>query len=92
MTDVIGIFNADGRKSVTKFSGLGWFLVFEDLYNGEGSLQAKKTSKKRFNLNLNLKVGPSPSKKKIICLIESPLKWWKKIYFVLKAFFRPQDI
>ena len=76
MTDVIGIFNADGRKSVSKFSGLGWFLVFEDLYNGEGSLQAKKTSKKRFNLNLNLNLNlkPSPSKKKIICLIESPLK------------------
>ena len=71
MTDVIGIFNADGRKSVSKFSGLGWFLVFEDLYNGEGSLQAKKTSKKRFNLNLNLKVEPSPSKKKLFAWLKA---------------------
>ena len=33
-------------------SGLRWFILFEDLYNGEGSLQANKTSKKH---NLNLK-------------------------------------
>ena len=46
MTDLIGIFNADSRKSVSKFSGLRWFLVFEDLYDREGSLQATKTSKK----------------------------------------------
>ena len=36
MADLIGFFNADSRKSVSKFSGLMWFLVFEDLYNGEG--------------------------------------------------------
>ena len=42
----MGIFNADSRKSVSKFSRLRWFLVFEDLYNGEGSLQVNKTSKK----------------------------------------------
>ena len=35
MADLIGFFNADSR-SVSKFSGLMWFLVFEDLYNGEG--------------------------------------------------------
>ena len=52
VTDLIGIFNADSRKNVSKFSGLRWFFVFEDLYNGEGSLQANKTSKKQ---NLNLK-------------------------------------
>ena len=34
------------EKMPPKFSGLRWFLVFEDLYNGEGSLQANKTSKK----------------------------------------------
>ena len=34
------------RKSVSKFSNLKWFLLFEDLYNGEGSLEANKTSKK----------------------------------------------
>ena len=28
-----------------KFSGLKWFLVFEDLYNREGSLRRNKTSK-----------------------------------------------
>ena len=52
MADLVGIFNADSRKNVSKFSGLRWFFVFEDLYNGEGSLQANKTSKKQ---NLNLK-------------------------------------
>ena len=35
VTDLIGIFNADSRKSVSNFSGLRWFLPFEDLYNGE---------------------------------------------------------
>ena len=49
---LIGIFNADSRKRVSKFSGLRQFLVFEDLYNGERSLQANKTSKKHQNLNL----------------------------------------
>ena len=47
MTDLIGIFNADSRKNVSKLSGLRWFLLLEDLYNGEGSLKANKTSKKR---------------------------------------------
>ena len=46
MTDLIGIFNADSLKSISKFSGLWWFLVSEDLYNGEGFLQANKTSQK----------------------------------------------
>ena len=46
MTDVISVFNTDDRKSVSTFSGLRWFLLFEDLYNGEGSLQTNKTAKK----------------------------------------------
>ena len=46
MTDLIGIFNTDSKKSVSKFSGLRYFLVFEDLYNEEVSLQANETSKK----------------------------------------------
>ena len=33
----------DSRKSVSKFSDLRWFILFEDLYNEEGSLQANKT-------------------------------------------------
>ena len=33
----------DNRKSVSKFSDLRWFILFEDLYNEEGSLQANKT-------------------------------------------------
>ena len=41
-----GIFNTDSWKCVSKFSGWRWFLFFEDLYNGEGSLQANGTSKK----------------------------------------------
>ena len=45
MTDLIDIFNAESRKSVSKFSGLWWFLLFKDLYNGQGPLQANKTSK-----------------------------------------------
>ena len=51
-TNLIGIFNGNSRKIVSKFSGLRCSLVFEDLYNGKGSLQANKTSKKQ---NLNLK-------------------------------------
>ena len=39
-------------ESVSKFSGLKWFLVLEDLYNGEVSLKANKTNKKQ---KLNLK-------------------------------------
>ena len=50
MADLIDIFNADSRKNVTKLSGLRWLLVFEDLYNGEGSLQANKTKKTEFKL------------------------------------------
>ena len=34
------------ENSVSKSSGLRWFLLFENLYIGEGSLQANKTSKK----------------------------------------------
>ena len=30
---------------MSKFLGLRGFFLFEDLYNGEGSLQASKTSK-----------------------------------------------
>ena len=52
MTDLIGICNADSRKSSPKSPGLRWFLVLEDLYNVEGSLKANKTSKKHSNLNL----------------------------------------
>ena len=57
MTDLIGIFNADSIKSVSKFSGLRWFLLFENLYIGEGSLQANKTGKKtEFNFK-KVKLG-----------------------------------
>ena len=35
MTDLIGNFNADTRKRVSKFTTLRWFLVFEDLCNGD---------------------------------------------------------
>ena len=45
VTDLTGIFNTDTRKTVSKFSGLRWFFLFKDSYNGEGSLQANKTSK-----------------------------------------------
>ena len=30
MTVLNGIFNADNRKKFSKFSGLKWFLLFED--------------------------------------------------------------
>ena len=41
------------------------------------------------NVNVNIKVGLSPSKKNgVICLIESPLKMMKNaFYFILKALF-----
>ena len=45
VTDLIGIFNTDSRKTVSKFSGLSSFFLFEDFYNGEGFLQAHKTPK-----------------------------------------------
>ena len=43
VTYLIGICNADSGQ---------WFLLFEDLYNAEGSLQVNKTSKKHQNLNV----------------------------------------
>ena len=47
--DFIGIFNAGTRKSVSKLSGLRWFLLFEDLYNGEVSFYKQiKLTKNRF--------------------------------------------
>ena len=52
MTDLGGIFNAESRKPVSKLTSLRWFLLFEDLQNGEGPLQANKTTKKHQNLNL----------------------------------------
>ena len=52
MTDLAGIFDIENRKTVSKLKGLRWFLVFEDLSNGEGPLQANKTRKKHQNLNL----------------------------------------
>ena len=46
VTDLIGIFNSDSRKTASKFSDLRWFFFFfEDLYNREGSLQAKQVAK-----------------------------------------------
>ena len=45
VTDLRSISNAEDRKSISKFSGLRLFLVFEDLCNGEGSLEANETSK-----------------------------------------------
>ena len=32
VTDLIGFFNADSRKIISKFSGLRGFLLLEDLY------------------------------------------------------------
>ena len=52
MTDLIGICNADSRKSAPKSPDLRQFLVLEDLYNVEGSLKANKTGKKHSSLNL----------------------------------------
>ena len=45
VTDLIGILNSDSRKTASKFSDLRWFFFFEDLYNKEGSLQAKQVAK-----------------------------------------------
>ena len=75
MTDLIGIFNADSLKSISKFSGLWWFLVSEDLYNGEGFLQANKTSQKQQNLNLKQQVT---SKLQPISLISYPSRKERK--------------
>ena len=48
--------SADSRKSVSKFSDLTWFLLFEDSYNKEGSLQANRTSKKHRQNKLKVKL------------------------------------
>ena len=45
MTDLTGIFIADSRKSVSKFSCLRWFLVFEDLNNGKDLYKQMKLAK-----------------------------------------------
>ena len=45
MTDLVGIFNAEGRKADYKFTGLRWFFLFEDVQNGMAPLQANKTRK-----------------------------------------------
>ena len=45
MTNLIGTFNAESRRIVSKFSGLRGFLLLENLYNREGSLEVNKTSK-----------------------------------------------
>ena len=37
-------------ESVSNFSGL-WFLLIEDLYNGEGSLKANKSCNKSVKLH-----------------------------------------
>ena len=52
MTDLVGIFNTKSWKTVSKLIDLRWFLLFEDLHNGDGPLQANKTRKKHQNLNL----------------------------------------
>ena len=48
-SDSTGIFIGDSGKSVSKFSDGMWFLLFEDLCNGEEYLQVNKTSKKHWN-------------------------------------------
>ena len=52
MAGLVGIFYAESRKTVSKLTGLRWFLLFKDLHNEEGPLQANKTRKKHQNLNL----------------------------------------
>ena len=52
MTDLVGIFNTESRKTVSKLTGLRWFLLFEDLQNAVGPVQANKTRRKHQNLNL----------------------------------------
>ena len=46
LLSILFLLNADSRKGVSKFPGLRWFLLFEDLYNEEKSLQANKAGKK----------------------------------------------
>ena len=68
MTDLLGNFNTDSRKSVSTFSGVRWLLLFVDLYIGQGSLQANKTSKKQ-NLNLKQDGNKETSKLQPISLL-----------------------
>ena len=50
MTNLIGTFNAESRGIVSKFSGLWGFVLLENLYSREGSLEVNKTSKLEFKL------------------------------------------
>ena len=68
MTDLLGNFNTDSRKSVSTFSGVRWLLLFVDLYIGQGSLQANKTSKTQ-NLNLKQDGNKETSKLQPISLL-----------------------
>ena len=60
MTDLVGIFNAESRKTVSKFTGLRWFHLFDDLQNREGPLQANSTRKKTSEFKwVKLKISAS---------------------------------
>ena len=43
MTGLIDTLMLIPEKNVSKFSGLRWFFLFEDLYSEEGSLQLNRT-------------------------------------------------
>ena len=53
VTDLISIFNADSRKSVSKFSGLRWFLVVEDLQNEQKTSEMQLKTVSNFKATAN---------------------------------------
>ena len=50
MTELVGIFNAESRKTVSKLTGLRWFLLFDVLHNGEHLYKQIKLGKTEFKL------------------------------------------
>ena len=58
-----------------------WFLLFEDLYNGEGSLQANKTSKKQNFFNfLSFKKEKKKEKKSCNILVKLHFYYYTQKY------------
>ena len=51
MRDLIGTFNADSRKNVSKLSGLRWFLLFEDTMERDLYKQIKLAKTLEFKHN-----------------------------------------
>ena len=71
-------------ESVSEFSGLRSFLLFEDLCNREGSLEANKTRKRASEFKLKQEGDKETSKLQPISLISYLLKK-EKLQYICKT-------